>query len=66
MNAQHETPEPEVLTALVTQLVARWRAEASNLRGWGAHGHANAVERCAAQLHALLTDDTPNTGGVHG
>ena len=45
-------------------LAATWRAEAANLRGWGAHGPANAVERCAAQLEAVLADDGTASGGI--
>ena len=61
MSAQHQTPEPAVLTALVTH----WRTEAMNLRAWGAQGQADALDRCAAQLDAVLTDrDT--SGGAHG
>lgn len=58
MSARQETASLQALAALV----ATWRTEAANLRGWGAHGQAEAVERCAAQLEAVLADD----GAVHG
>jgi len=33
-------------------LVGKWREEAMNLRDWGCDNHADAIERCAAELEA--------------
>ena len=44
-------------------LAATWRTEAANLRGWGVNGPADAVERCAAQLEAVLADEEKAGGG---
>jgi len=55
----HESPVSKVLGTLL----ANWRTEAANLRGWGARGQAEAVERCAAQLDAVLADDGAATKG---
>jgi hypothetical protein len=46
-------------------LVTHWRTEAMNLRAWGAQGQADALDRCAAQLDAVLTERDTG-GGAHG
>ena len=44
------------LSLALATLAMRWIDEATNLRGWGAPGQAEAVARCAAQLEAVLTE----------
>ena len=61
MTPGHEGPAPTTPAALVTH----WKNEAVSLRGWGAHDLADAVDRCAAQLDALLVDREAK-GGAHG
>ena len=51
---------------MLTALVTHWRTEAMNLRAWGAQGQADALDRCAAQLDAVLTDRDTSGGGAHG
>ena len=58
----HADTHPSTPTALVTH----WRQEAMNLRAWGAQGQADALDRCAAQLDAVLTDRGTRDGGAHG
>lgn len=45
------------------ELVERWRTDARTLKGWGALGHAQALERAATELEAVLTSaaDEPLT-----
>ena len=50
----------------LAELAARWRAEVVNLRGWGACGQADAVERCAAQLEAVLAETEGDTAAGSG
>ena len=58
----HADTHPSTPAALVTH----WRQEAMNLRAWGAQGQADALDRCAAQLDAVLADDEAAVRGAHG
>jgi len=55
---------PRSVAESARALAATWRHEAANsLRGWGASCQADAVERCAAQLEAVLADEENASGG---
>lgn len=46
--------EPRLIGDALSALAVEWRTRASDLRGWGAGGNADTLERAANELDAAL------------